>query len=242
MDIIVSATAEDQADFVSGVLVNLLQMKPTAVVCMASGNSPALTCHYFVKKVKESNIDVSKFRFVGLDEWVGVPPLSRGACRFDFEERIFKPLGLGADRYFLFNGIAEDLAGECRKMDEALVRVGGIDLMIVGLGLNGHIGFNEPGVSWDLKSHVIELEKGTTVVGQKYFDQPMDLKFGITLGFRHLMDAKKVVLVAQGKSKAEVLRRVVDEKPSEDCPASVLKLHSNSVIAVDADSGSLIQH
>ena len=96
MEIKISATAEEQADFVSGLLVDLLRTKPTAVVCMASGNSPALTCEHFVKKIKAGGIDASQFRFVGLDEWVGVPPLSRGACRFDFEERIFKPLELGA--------------------------------------------------------------------------------------------------------------------------------------------------
>ena len=241
MEIKISATAEEQADFVSGLLVDLLWTKPTAVVCMASGNSPALTCEHFVKKVKAGGIDASQFRFVGLDEWVGVPPLSRGACRFDFEERIFKPLGLGADRYFLFNGIAEDLAGECRKMDEALAVVGGIDLMIVGLGLNGHIGFNEPGVSWDLKSHVIELEEETATVGQKYFDQPMQLKYGITLGFRHLMDARRVVLVVQGRSKAGILKKVVQESPNVKCPASILQTHSSALVAADAAAAESLE-
>ncbi|MBM3176816.1 MAG: glucosamine-6-phosphate deaminase [Bacteroidetes bacterium] len=241
MELMISPTAEAQADWVAEMLIDLIRTKPTAVICMASGNSPAKTCAAFVQKVKEEKIDVSGFRFVGLDEWVGVPPLSRGACRFDFEERIFKPLGIEPERCLLFNGVSGDLSGECRKMDEGLARVGGIDLMVVGLGLNGHIGFNEPGVSWGLGSHVIELEKETAVVGQKYFDQPMDLKYGITLGFRHLMDARKVVLVVQGKSKAEVLKRVVQEKPNQNCPASILQTHPAAIVSADVAAAELVK-
>ena len=102
----------------------------------------------------------------------------------------------------LFNALADDLAGECKKMDGVVAKAGGIDLMLVGIGMNGHIGFNEPGVSFELYSHVIDLDENTQKVGQKYFFEEMKLQKGITLGLQHFLEAGTAIVLANGIKKS----------------------------------------
>ena len=234
-----TATALDQA--AAQEMIDLLKEKPNAVICMASGNSPKGACEQFAKMTKEQDVDVSGFFFIGLDEWVGVPSQLRGSCHYDFQERIFGPLGLEASRYHLFDAMAVDPQQECQRMDELIAAKGGIDLMIVGIGMNGHIGFNEPGSAFDLKAHVRELDEITASVGQKYFDQPMELKYGITLGFGHLLQAGKVLLLANGSAKAEVVQQAVEGPVGPAFPASVMQLHEQGMVMVDAAAGALLK-
>lgn len=234
-----TATALDQA--AAQEMIDLLKEKPDAVICMASGNSPKGACEQFAKLAKEQDVDASGFFFIGLDEWVGVPSELRGSCHYDFQERIFDPLNLDASRYHLFNALAADLQQECQSMDELIAAKGGIDLMIVGIGMNGHIGFNEPGSGFELKAHVRELDEITASVGQKYFDQPMELKYGITLGFGHLLSARKVLLLANGSAKAAVVQQAVEGPVTDSFPASVMQLHEQGMVMVDADAGALLK-
>ena len=191
--------------------------------------------------VRERNIDTAGFFFVGLDEWVGVDPDARGSCKWDFRERIFEPLGIQSKQYHLFDGRAADLTAECLRMDEVIAAHGGIDLMIVGIGLNGHIGFNEPGTSFSLKSHVIRLDATTSSVGQQYFDQPMSLERGVTLGPAHILASRRLLLVAQGASKAEVIQRAVEGPEGPAFPASMVQLHANAAVVADAAAGQLLR-
>jgi glucosamine-6-phosphate isomerase len=220
--------------------VELLVAKPEATICLASGNSPKLACEAFVRLAKERQLDTSRFFFIGLDEWIGVPPDKRGSCRWDFEERIFRPLAIGESQIHLFNGLSNDLSAECIQMDEVITSRGGIDLMMVGIGMNGHIGFNEPGTEFSLKSHVIRLDPVTASVGQQYFDQPMSLDSGITLGPAHILATRRLILVAQGAAKADVIRQAVEGPVGPSFPASMIQLHSNATVFADAAAGQLL--
>jgi glucosamine-6-phosphate isomerase len=164
----------------------------------------------------------------------------RGSCHYDFQERIFNPLNIPSSQYHLFNALATDLQVECDTMDKVIADKGGIDLMIVGIGMNGHIGFNEPGTKFELRSHVVQLDPITKSVGQKYFDQQMQLEKGITLGFEHLLQSKRVLLLANGASKAEVIKQAIEGPVNIDFPASVMQLHSNGAIMLDAAGASLL--
>jgi len=219
-------------------LLALLKNKPEAVICLASGNSPKLSCELFVKKVKDSQTNISQFFFVGLDEWVGLGPDTSGSCHYDFKTRLFDPLHIPASQYHVFNGQAEDLARECEMMDSIIREKGGIDLMIVGIGMNGHIGFNEPGVDFGLLSHVIELDAVTKSVGQKYFTEQLSLSKGITLGLGHLIASKIVILMADGTAKADVIKRAVEDEVNRYFPASIMQLHNNGYIFIDEEAGS----
>ena len=127
------------------------------MICLASGQTPRLTCKLFAEKALQQKIDLSRITFIGLDEWVGIPPENEGSCHYFFQHKIFEPLHFSPVTDYLFNAMSANLEKECQKMDKVIAEKGGIDLMIVGIGMNGHIGFNEPGVSFDNYSHVIDL-------------------------------------------------------------------------------------
>lgn len=232
---------EELSGYAADFIVDSIKNKPNLVLCMASGSTPALTCDLLVQKLKEEQVDSSKFTFLGLDEWVGLPPTNTGSCHFFFHKRIFEPLQLSSSQYFLFNALANDLESECAKMDKVIADKGGIDIMIVGIGMNGHIGFNEPGTSFTALSHVAELDEITKSVGQKYFDGPVELAKGITIGFGHLMNTKKVFLMANSSNKAEVIKKTIEGPVTENFPASIMQKNNDGYILIDEAAGSLLK-
>src|SRR5215470_17074658 len=136
---------EELSGFAAGEIVNAIKNKPSLVLCLASGDTPKLTVELLVKKLKEQPTNYSEITFIGLDEWVGLPPTNTGSCHYFFQNNLIGPLKLGPAQYFLFDALAHDLQNECVEMDRFISDKGGIDLMVVGIGMNGHSGFNEPG-------------------------------------------------------------------------------------------------
>lgn len=224
------------SDAAANEIIDVLKRKPSAVICMASGETPRLTCRLLVDKVRQQGTDISRMTFIGLDEWVGVPPENDGSCHYFFNHELFQPLALRPDQTRLFDGMSADLQHECTAMNEFIASKGGIDLMIVGLGMNGHIGFNEPGVSLDNEAHVMQLDPLTISVGQKYFNTPLDLQQGITLGLKFLRDADRVILMANGVKKATVVRQTVQGDVSNQFPASIMQTLSQGVVMVDEEA------
>ena len=226
--------------FAASAIALAIKNKPSLTLCMASGETPALTCDLLVKNLTEEQVDYSKITFLGLDEWVGLPPENEGSCQYFFRKKIFEPLQLKASQYFLFNALAEDLNAECLKMDALIAEKGGIDIMLVGIGMNGHIGFNEPGTSFTSISHVAALDEITKTVGQKYFTQQTALTRGITVGLGHLLNANKVLLLANGSKKAGVIKAAVEGPVTEIFPASIMQQHTNGFVLVDEEAGALL--
>lgn len=221
-------------------IASMVKLKPGAVLCFASGDTPRLAYNLLSEIAAKEGVDFSGSIFIGLDEWVGIPPENEGSCSYFLHNTIFKPLNIPSGQIHLFNALSGNLAGECAKMDKIIFEKGGIDLMIVGVGMNGHIGFNEPGVPTDKYSHVINLDNTTQTVGQKYFKQPVLLKQGITLGLKHLSEAKKVILMANGNKKAEVIKKAVEEVVNNNMPASIMQNHPGGIIMIDEEAASLL--
>jgi 6-phosphogluconolactonase/glucosamine-6-phosphate isomerase/deaminase len=125
-------------------------------------------------------------------------------------------------------------------MDQFIRDNGGIDIMVVGIGRNGHIGFNEPGIPFENYSHVVQLDEVTTTVGQKYFTEATTLNQGITLGLQHLLDAKEAILIANGEKKAEVIKKSLEGRISVEMPGSVIRKHNNAAVIIDEEAASLL--
>jgi len=221
-------------------IVSFVKEKKHCVLCLAAGDTPRLAYQSVVKQAQEERVDFSACTFVGLDEWVGIPPENEGSCSHFLHYHLFRPLGIRQDQIHLFDAVAKDVEGECRTMDSVILKKGGIDLMLVGVGMNGHIGFNEPGVSPDLYSHVIALDETTRSVGQKYFRQTAQLQKGITLGFRHLMESETVIMMASGSKKAEIIRKALEGPITPDVPASMVRSHKDSIIMLDRNAADLL--
>jgi 6-phosphogluconolactonase/glucosamine-6-phosphate isomerase/deaminase len=133
------------------------------------------------------------------------------------------------------------MEAECSKMDAVISEKGGIDLMLVGVGMNGHIGFNEPGVSPQLYSHVINLDTTTQSVGQKYFKESTVLKKGITLGLQHLLEGRQAILMASGQKKSPVMQKALEGPISPEMPASIIRNHEQAYVMLDEDAASLLK-
>ena len=241
MQLLIYPNYDDLSEFVATQLLNSIKKKPNAVLCLAAGETPLLTYQKWVKKLLAEKIDYHQCTFIGLDEWVGIAPENAGSCHYFLQEHIFKPLKINQKNIFLFDALADDMQQQCEKMNDIIVQKGGIDLMLVGVGMNGHIGFNEPGVAFNQYAHVIDLDEKTQTVGQKYFNEDTPLSQGITLGLQHFMEAKKVLVIANGVRKAEIVKRMLEENVSPEIPASIVKNHPQGIVAIDSDAAFLLK-
>lgn len=227
--------SESLAQYVADEIQALLEQKPDATLILTSGNTPIRAYELLAAQAHSSLFD--DCMIVGLDEWVGIPPENEGSCQYIVKTHLLAPLGIEPRNYTFFDGLAENLDAECKRVDELIASRGGLDYMVVGIGMNGHIGLNEPGYSFDHYCHVTQLADITISVGQKYFSGQTKLSKGITIGLRHLLEAKKAVLMITGKSKASVVKQLMNSKITTDFPASVFKMHEEGWVYMDAEAG-----
>lgn len=232
--------AEILAEKAARVIIDLVVHKPNAVLCLAGGETPRLAYTRLAAMAKGEKINFSGVEFVGLDEWVGIPPSNNGSCYYFLNEAVFKTLGVQKEKIHFFNSMSNNLPAECERVNSNVSERGGIDLILVGVGMNGHIGFNEPGISPELLAHVVELEASTKEVGQKYFSSTTALSKGISLGMAQVMQARKVLLLATGSKKADIIKKALQEKITNAVPASLIRNHPNAFVLLDKAAASLL--
>ncbi|TLU99132.1 glucosamine-6-phosphate deaminase [Dyadobacter luticola] len=221
-------------------VITLLAKKPNAVICLPSGSTPLGMFQALVAANQKGATDFSKCVFIGLDEWIGLNGEDDGSCRDLLDRDFLKPIGMRDNQIVYFDGKAPDPQSECDRVNKILDGLGGLDLIVLGVGMNGHLALNEPGTPWDLHAHVSELDPVTIEVGQKYFKTPTVLTKGITVGIRNILEAKTAILLASGKSKAEVIRRALAFPVTTDFPTTALQNHLNAEIMLDKDAAELV--
>jgi galactosamine-6-phosphate isomerase len=231
-------TTEILAQSVADYIHNLVKQKPDATLVLTSGDTPRRA--YQLLAAQAVAEEFTNCMIIGLDEWVGIGPENEGSCQYIVEENLLKPLGISSANYTFFDGLSDNLPAECQRVDTLIKVRGGLDFIIVGVGLNGHIGLNEPGYDFDNYCHVTELAEITIEVGQKYFKFETPLTQGITIGLKHLLEAKTAMLMAGGEKKAEIIRQTVSAEISSEIPSTVFQLHKNGLIWLDEAAGSLI--
>lgn len=218
-------------------IIDCVKSKPEALLCFATGSTPKLAYEMVAEKAINDRIDFSKCFIIGLDEWVGIPPENTGSCHWFLHEYLFTPMKIDLSQVHLFDALAKNQEGECKKMNK-LIAANGIDLMVVGVGMNGHIGFNEPGTDLDSVAHVAQLDETTKTVGQKYFSGKVSIEQGMTVGLKQVMQAEKLLMMANGKMKAPVIKRTVEEIVSTEFPASLAHKHKNGFLMIDEEAAS----
>ncbi|MED1201797.1 6-phosphogluconolactonase [Heyndrickxia acidicola] len=196
-----------------------LRNQPNPVFCLASGSTPQKSYFQFVKNMENSS-DRKKLKVVSLDEWIGIDRNSTGSCYQMLNEDLFSPLKLDESQIVFFNGTAEDMKRECERMD-GFIRNNPITFSLMGVGMNGHIGLNEPGSPVLDYSSVIPLSETTKEVAQKYFDEPTTLSDGITLGLDQIKNSSRVVVAITGERKAEIVKQIFHH-PDTHLPAQEL--------------------
>lgn len=242
MKVFIADTSETMSKQVADDVVTIMRSRQQPLVCVASGASPAGLYKEIVERVSRKELDISTWLFVGLDEWVGMNGSDEGSCRYHLNQELFHPLQVGQDKICFFDGRAGDLEGECERVEDFISKHGGIDVAILGLGMNGHIGMNEPGTSVSARSHVTQLDSITKQIGQKYFKKQQKLTEGVTLGIATLMEARHLVLIVNGKHKAAITRKMIEDDISEVLPATLLRRHQSFEIFLDEGaSAEMIQ-
>ena len=240
MKLIIKDTYEMMAQQVAADMLDVLRAYATPLICPASGTSPTLVYNAFYHLVQQQGVDTSTWHFIGLDEWMGMNGGDKGSCRQMLDEQLFHPLQVSDENIFFFDGKALDVEAECRKAENFIGHHGGIHLAIVGIGMNGHIGMNEPGTPVSSRSHVAAIHPVTQKVGQKYFSEPRQLDAGMTLGLGTLLESQRIFLIANGSHKAEIIRQMIAGGPDEQLPATLLKNHPGLSVYLDKEAAALI--
>jgi glucosamine-6-phosphate isomerase len=221
-------------------IITLTQSLKNPVLCAASGDTPAGLYKELVNEIHQKKIDVSGWSFISLDEWIGLNGDDEGSCRFHLNYQLLNPLQVPKDNIFFFDGRGKDPDKECENMENFIRQHGGITIAILGLGMNGHVGMNEPGTSPTLRSHITELDNQTKKIGQKYFIKEQQLSKGITLGLATLMEARNLILLVSSRHKAEIVQKVLEGEISEQLPASLLRRHPQLKVYLDKEAASLL--
>jgi glucosamine-6-phosphate isomerase len=213
-------------------IANIVKNNPQALICLAAGHTSLGVFQEMIAMTEEGSVSFDKCTFVGLDEWTGKGQDDDGSCIGFMKINLFDKLGIQEDRIVFYDGKG-DLSAECTKVDNYLKLNGPMDYVLLGMGMNGHLGLNEPGTPFDRYSHVVKLDETTKSVGQKYFKNDTELIGGITMGMLHFKEAKRVVLMVNGARKAEVVDKLVKSEPDEALPASFLKSLEDASLYLD---------
>ena len=206
------------------------------VLGLATGSTPERTYELLVEKFKNKEVSFKNTTTFNLDEYVGLSPTNEFSYSYYMNHYLFNHVDIKDENIFIPNGLAKDLEEECEKFEQTIKERGPIDLHILGVGLNGHIGFNEPGTPFTSRTHVAKLEESTRQANSRFFTSIEEVpKLALTMGIGTIMEAKEIILLIQGEHKAEILQKIVHGEVTEDVPASVLQLHPNATLITDID-------
>ncbi|MEO3944662.1 glucosamine-6-phosphate deaminase [Gorillibacterium sp. CAU 1737] len=222
----------------AGLIASLLLMKPKAVLGLATGSSPIGIYKHLIALYQKGRVCFEQASSFNLDEYVGLPVDHPESYRSRMNELLFHQIDIDLARTHVPNGNATDLAAECRAYEQSLETCGPIDLQILGIGHNGHIGFNEPGTDLSGRTHVVTLKEGTREANASFFrslDQVPNQ--AITMGVGSILKSKQILLIARGEDKAKVIREAFLGPITTQCPASLLQCHPNVVVLLDRGAG-----
>lgn len=215
----------------------MLDQNPRAVLVLPTGNTPLSLYQRLVQMHQDGTITFSATTTFNLDEYHGLSPDDPGSYAAYMHHEFFDRVDVDPRRVHLLNSLAADVEAECRAYEEAIRQAGGIDLAILGIGRNGHIAFNEPGSDFASRTRRVRLTAQTVADNQTLFADPARMpRFALTMGIGTIMEARRVLLLASGPRKAEILARALRGEVTTDVPASVLRLHPRLTVVADKDA------
>lgn len=215
--------------------------KPKSVLGLATGSTPLPIYRELISMWHRGVIDFGSVTTYNLDEYVGLGPDHLCSYRRFMQENLFSHINVPQSNIHIPNGLAQDVDAECAAYDAAIAAAGRLDLQLLGLGANGHIGFNEPAAVFTTHSYCVRLSEQTLKDNRRFFEDgaPMPTH-ALTMGIASIMQAKRIVLVATGKNKAAAVRAMIEGPVDPMVPASILQMHRHATILLDADAASLL--
>lgn len=240
MKVIIADTYEEMSELSANIIIEELQKKPDLVLGLATGSTPVKTYENLISAYRSGLVSFKDVITYNLDEYIGLEPTHEQSYRYFMQENLFKDIDIKQDNINFASGIG-DLDKIVEQYNNDLSR-NTIDLQILGIGSNGHIAFNEPKTSFDSTTHVIELSEETRKDNARFFNEGEIVpQYAITMGIKDIMSAKKLILLINGRNKAEAVKELLEGYKSEDFPASVLLDHPDITLIVDKEAASLVK-
>lgn len=240
MQIKVFDSANLAAQHVSGKICELVLSRPECNLGVATGRTMDALYHHLNEDYKRQKLDFSRCCAFALDEYVGLDKSDEQSYRHYLNFHLFERLNFNPKRTFLPNVYAPDLDMAGHAYEDLIKSYGGIDLQLLGIGVNGHIGLNEPGSALDSRTRLVALSSATRRSNQALFKQREVPLTAMTMGIGTILDSREVILLATGESKAEIIQRLVNGDVHSSVPASAIKLHKNAELVLDRESASLL--
>lgn len=217
-------------------------MKPNCILGLATGSSPIGTYKELIKRCEEGDLDFSQVKSVNLDEYKGLPRDNDQSYYYFMNHNLFDHINIDKANTHVPNGMEQDAAKECANYEELIKSLGGVDLQLLGLGHNGHIGFNEPAEEFDKVTHCVDLQESTIEANKRFFESADDVpRQAYTMGIGTIMSAKKIVVVVSGEDKADIVKRAFSGPVTPSVPASILQMHPDVTVICDAAAYSKVE-
>jgi len=240
MNITTYATELELANAATAEIVEAVRRNPKTVLGLSTGNSPIRVYEMLIQDHKTNGTSYKDVITFNLDEYVGLDGGSEQSYRYFMDKFLFKHIDIEPTNTHVPSGLG-NLAENCESYEQLIKAVGGIDIQLIGIGTNGHIAFNEPGTPFDSKTHIAALSIETIAANSKYFESEEAIpKQAVSMGIQSIMDAKRIIMVAFGKSKAKPIAGMVNGPVTTALPASILQKHPNVSILLDKEAASLL--
>ena len=216
-------------------------MKPNCVLGLATGSTPIGTYTQLIEWYNKGDLDFSKVYTINLDEYIGITPDNKQSYHYFMNQHLFHHVNICKENTHIPDSLTTNTNEECKHYNDTILKLGGIDLQLLGLGHNGHIGFNEPDEAFNKETHCVKLSESTINANSRLFSDINDVpKFAITMGIKSIMQAKKILIVVSGKDKSNIVKEAFFGPITPHVPASILQLHNDVTLVGDVDALSLI--
>lgn len=237
--VIVCVDADAASRNVAQIIADTIRSNPRAVLGLATGGTPVKAYRELVAMHRDEGLDFSGITSFNLDEYIGLEPEHPKSFRYFMQQQLFDHVNITQEQTHVPDGLCKDVSAHVDEYEQRIRAAGGIDLQLLGIGGNGHIAFNEPGSAANSRTRLIELTQDTIDANSRFFDSADAVpRQAITMGIGTILEAKRILLMATGQGKAEVIARTIEGEVDESVPASLLQSHSDVTFVLDEAAAS----
>jgi glucosamine-6-phosphate deaminase len=241
MEIVITSDYKEMSKVSARLIASEIQSKHDLVLGLATGDTPVGTYKELVRMHKEEGLDFSKVKSFNLDEYIGLAPVHKQSYNYFMWENLFKHININPENVYIPLGNTDDPQEYCAWYEQQITKAGGIDLQVLGIGRDGHIAFNEPVSSFASRTRVKALYKQTIEDNARFFDRIEDVpRFAITMGVGTILEAKKILLIASGKNKADICAQFIEGPVTSQITATALQLHTYATVVLDAEAAYML--
>ncbi len=239
MRIIVAKDYEEMSKKAANIVAAHIILKPDSVLGLATGSTPVGMYQELINLYQKGDIDFSNVTTFNLDEYYGLDEKDPQSYHYFMMDKLLNHINVARENIHIPSSLAPDMQKECDDYEKKIKDAGGIDLQVLGIGRNGHIGFNEPNVKFEAKTHMVELQNDTIHANARFFNSVEEVPTkAISMGIQTIMQAKKILLIANGEGKADAIYKTLQGDITPQVPASILQLHHNVVVILDEKAAS----